>query len=290
VDPSSGSGSQQVFKAVYTGAQGYQRLRWVQLLIAADSSGGGQPFCFLHYDVPGNAFWLYSDVMGYFRGPVAPGAASSQLQGSHCALNTSGSSVSGNGYTLELSLALVFKAPAQRNVFMRTMDMSDYDSGWVWQGSWTQAAAASPTLAVSPNSGSGSNPAFTVTYPDPPGFEGSPLGWEEFLVAADSSGGGQPFCFLHYDRAGNGLWMYSSDVGFFLGPVAPGTASTALNSSACSINTAGTTVRNVAGSLVLIVPMNLKAPMSGAKNTYLRTMDALGRDTGWQLRGVWMVP
>jgi hypothetical protein len=106
----------------------------------------------------------------------------------------------------------------------------------------------------------------------------------------NSTGGGQPFCFLHYDRAGNGLWMYSSDVGFFLGPVSPGTASNALNSSACSINTAGTTVQNQSGNLVLTVPVTLKGPMSGVKNIYMRTLDALNRDTGWQQKGTWTFP
>ncbi|MGC4048911.1 MAG: hypothetical protein QM757_05235 [Paludibaculum sp.] len=74
LSPASGSGSQQTFQAVYSGSMGHQYLRWVQLLFATASDGGGQPYCFLHYDVTGNAFWLYSDVYGFFRGPVAPGA------------------------------------------------------------------------------------------------------------------------------------------------------------------------------------------------------------------------
>jgi hypothetical protein len=290
VTPSSGSGAQQIFRAQYTGAQSYQRLRWVQLLIAADPSGGGQPYCFLHYDVQGNAFWLYSDSLGFFRGPVTPGAASSQLQGTHCALNTAGSTAAGSGTSLVLNLAVVFKAAVARNVYLRAMDLSNVDTGWVQRGTWTQAAAALPTLTVAPASGTGATPAFTLTYQDPPGFEGLALGWEEFLVALDSTGGGKPFCFLHYDRAGNGLWMYSSDVGYFLGPVAPGATSTVLNSSACSINTAGTTVQNLSGNLVLAVPVTLKAPMSGAKKTFLRTLDALSRDTGWLERGAWTIP
>jgi hypothetical protein len=288
--PSSGSGAEQVFQAVYSGALGYQQLLWVQFLIAAAPDGGGQAFCFLHYDVRGNAFWLYSDTLGFFVGPVTPGSASSALQGSHCALNTAGSSVSGSGSSLTVNLAVVFKAAATRNLYMRAMDTSNLDTGWVQRGTWTQAAAALPSMVVSPASGSGSTRTFVLTYGDPPGFAGSPLGWEQFLVAAATDGGGQPFCFVHYDRAGNGLWMYSSDVGFFLGPVAPGVASSALDSSACTVNPAGTTVQNVGGSLVLNVPLNLKAPMSGTKNTYLRSHDALNRDSGFQLKGTWTIP
>ncbi|MGC4048913.1 MAG: hypothetical protein QM757_05245 [Paludibaculum sp.] len=84
--------------------------------------------------------------------------------------------------------------------------------------------------------------------------------------------------------------MYSSDVGFFLGPVAPGTASNALDSTACLVNTQATTVQTVSGSLILTVPLTLKAPMSGTKNTYLRMMDSLYRDTGMQQKGTWTIP
>ncbi|MBN9658482.1 MAG: hypothetical protein J0H49_09915, partial [Acidobacteria bacterium] len=185
---------------------------------------------------------------------------------------------------------VVFKAAATRNLYMRALDTSNLDTGWVQRGTWTQAAAALPSMVVSPASGSGSTRTFVLTYGDPPGFAGSPLGWEQFLVAAATDGGGQPFCFVHYDRAGNGLWMYSSDVGFFLGPVAPGVASNALDSSACTVNPAGTTVQNVGGSLVLNVPLSFKAPMSGTKNTYLRSHDALNRDSGFQLKGTWTIP
>ncbi|MGJ5818391.1 hypothetical protein [Paludibaculum fermentans] len=290
VTPAAGSGAQQIFQAVYSGALGYQQLRWVQLLFGTAPDGGGQPFCFLHYDVQGNGLWLYSDQYGFFRGPVPPGAASLELQGSHCALNAAGSTASGNGSNLTLNLSVAFKAAATRNIYMRAMDTSNFDTGWQQRGTWTQVGAALPTLVVGPNSGGGQNPSFTLTFPDPPGFTGSALGWEEFLVAAATDGGGQPFCFVHYDRAGNGLWMYSSDVGFFLGPVPPGTASGYLSSSACAVITAGTLVQNVDGNLVLTVPLVLKPTMGGVKNLYLRMMDPLNRDTGWQQKGTWTIP
>jgi hypothetical protein len=290
VTPSSGSGSKQVFRATYSSPQGYQNLKWVQMLIAVDPSGGGQPYCLLHYDVAGNGLWLYSDVAGFFQGPVAPGVTSSTLQGSHCAVNTAGSSVAKNGTVLEVNFNVTFKATATRNVYMRGMSQSQFDTGWQHRGTWTQTAAPMPTLNVTPVSGSGTNATFTLRYPDPEGFEGAPLGMTQFLVAAASNGGNQPFCFVHYDRAGNALWMYSSDVGYFLGPVRPGVASNMLNSTACSINTAGTTVQNLNGELVVGVPVTMKAPMSGTKNTYLRMLDAMMRDTGWQQKGVWTIP
>lgn len=293
VTPASGSGSKQNFTAVFQGAQGANTLRWVQMLVAASADGGGQPFCLIHYDVPGNAFWVYSDIYGFFQGPVSPQVPSDTLQSSACALDTFNSSPAVNGSQLSLRLRLLFKTAAADNVYLRTLDFFGTDSGWVKNGTWTLAAMPVPTMAVVPSNGASAFPYFQANYYlDEYGQQGSlPRGWQQFLVAADSTGGGQPFCFVHLDRAANMLWMYSSDLGFFLGPVAPGAASTALDSSACSVNTAAASAG--AGSDFssdLKLPLTLKAPMSGAKKLYMRIMDELMRDSGWQQVGTYQVP
>ncbi|MGJ5820550.1 InlB B-repeat-containing protein [Paludibaculum fermentans] len=290
VTPSNGKGTQQLFQAQYSHSKGYQRIRWVQLLLATDPNGGGQPFCFLHYDVQGNGLWLYSDQAGFFQGPIHPGVASNTLQSSNCALNTAASSAAGSGSILEVDFTVFFKAAGARNIYMRALDIDEFDTGWSQLGTWTQMASAQPVLSVSPAAGSGAAPTFTLNFADPPGFTGYPFGWVEFLVAADPTGGGQPFCFVHYDRAGNGLWMYSSDVGYFVGPVAPGVISSALSSSACAVKTGLVTRQNFKGDFILTVPLTLKAPMTGQRNTYLRMFDALSRDTDWQLKGTWTKP
>ena len=288
VTPASGTGATQTFSAVYSNPTGYADIQWIQMLFAVATDGGGQAYCFVHYDVQGNGFWLYGDG-GFFVGPVAPGTLSNRLQNSLCALNTSGSSVTGTGTTLTVNANLVFKQAGARNIYMRAMNLGQADTGWVQRGTWNHLTAAEGTMSLTPSTGSGTTQTFSLTYPDPPGFAGAAFGWVQFLVAAATDGGGQPFCFVHYDRGGNGLWMYSSDVGFFLGPVTPGTASNALSSSACSVNTAAATVSNTGGNLVVTLPITMKAPMSGAKKTFQRTLDVLNRDTGWQQTGTWTV-
>jgi len=288
VGPSSGSGSVQTFTATYAAAGGYQDLKWVQMLLAVAPDGGGQPYCLVHYDVQGNKFWLYSDILGFFVGPIAPGAASNQLQGSLCALNTSGSSVSVGAVNLTINPNLVFKKAKALNIYMRAYTLEGADSGWVVNGTWTTAAAAPGTMTVAPSSGTvtnGTQHTFTLTYPDTPGFAGAAFGWEQFLIAVASNGGAQPFCFVHYDRAGNGLWMYSSDVGFYLGPVTPGTASNVLSSSACSVNTGSSAAQNTGGNLVLTVPITLKSPMIGAQKLFQHALTVLNVDTGFVQSG-----
>ena len=54
----------------------------MQMLFAVATNGGGQAYCLIHYDHGGNALWLYSDVTGFFMGPVTPGVPSNSLEGS----------------------------------------------------------------------------------------------------------------------------------------------------------------------------------------------------------------
>ena len=67
--PNTGSAATQTFMGVFasTSANGYKDLAFVQILLAVAADGGGQSFCFVHYDVQGNAFWLYNDIAGHLR-------------------------------------------------------------------------------------------------------------------------------------------------------------------------------------------------------------------------------
>jgi hypothetical protein len=248
----------------------------------------------VHYDVFGNGLWLYDSARGFFAGPIAPGTASNSLQDPVCAQSTLNSSAVISGTALTLNVSLIFKTNAVRNVYMRQMNADNVDSGWIQRGAWTlQSAPTGTPSGFSPTGslGGGTPVQFTLTYPDTPGFPAAPFGWSQVLVANAPDGGGQPFCYVHYDRAGNGLWMYSGDVGFFLGPVAPGVASSALNSSACSVHTGTATVSTTGGNLVLNVPIVLKTPMAGNKKLFQRTLDAISRDSGWVETGsIFVVP
>ncbi len=291
VIPSSRTGSGQIFTAVYTDADGVNDLAWAQILFAAAPNGGGQSYCFVTYDAKGNGLWLYGD-QSFWIGPIAPGTTSNVLQNSLCAVNTQATTATKSGTTLTFSVSLVFKAAVTRNIYVRTLDTAGADTGLIQKGTSNLIAARFGTMSVSPNSGSSTNGAeqtFTLTYQDPSGFAGINAGWEQFLIGTSSTGGGNPYCFVHYDRAGNALWMYSDDVGHFVGPVTLGVASNLLDSSACSINTAGATATNTNGNLVLKVPITLKLPMTRGNSLFQRTLDLLDRATAWEQTGSWIV-
>jgi hypothetical protein len=291
ITPGAGQAYHNRFDAVFQGVQGAQSLRWVQVLFAVAPDGGGQSFCFIHYDVPGGAFWLYSDVTGYFQGPAKPGAASIELQGSSCALDPQGSSVSTNGARLQVSLNIMFKATGARKMYLRALDMNEMDTGWIEHGAWTQVAVANPVATVTPATGGPSNQRFNLTFSQiGSNFANLPFGWNQFLVASDSTGGNQPFCLVHYDRAADAFWLYSSDFGFFLGPVNSGVPASPLETSACSLDVSSSVVTNFSSGLTLNFPLAFKASMSGPKKLYMRSMDQLQRDSGWQEVGSYQVP
>lgn len=289
VSPSSGSGSTQTFSALYSDPNGVQDLAWVQILLAVAADGGGQPFCFVHYDRPGNGLWLYGDG-GFFLGPVTPGTVSATLRNNACAVNTSAASFTPIGTALTLNVPITFKPGfvGDKTVYLRAYDRTEQDTGMLARGTYNTSYPPPPGHSVIPASGSGSAQTFIATYPDAPGFTGVDLGWEQMLFAVATDGGGQPFCLAHYDRAGNGLWLYG-DSGFFLGPVTPGTTSSLLKTSACEIDTAATTALSTGGVLQWSLPVTFTSSMLGARKTFLRASSPIGIDSGFNEIGTWTI-
>ncbi|MBE7540776.1 MAG: hypothetical protein M9913_00655 [Bryobacteraceae bacterium] len=291
VTPASGEGVRQAFRAAYQSPAGHRHLQWVQMLLAAGPHDGWGPYCLVHYDVQGERFWLYSDVRGYFMGPVAPGVESTELQGSHCLLGTAASAVRGEGARLEVDFDLTFKAEAERKIYLRSMDLGGRDTGWVQQGVWGQRAERRLPFAAEPNQGMGAAAGFTLRFSDPPGVEGMKLGWVQLLMTRNyPPSAGDGFCFLHYDRAGNGLWMYSPDVGYFVGPERPGTAATVLDNSSCALDVEGTRAREEPRTLVVEPALIFRTPMRGTMRIFVRMMDGYGEDSNWTFMGYWTIP
>jgi hypothetical protein len=261
---------------VFTDPDGAADIQFVQMVIGVAANGGGQAFCFIHYDRVGNALYLYGDN-GFFLGPVTLGTASNLLQTSSCAVSALDSSVTAVGNTLTVNISVAFE-PAfagAKNVYLRAYDSANHDTGDVQEGTWTVPAT---------HAASG---VFTATFPDAPGFAGANPAWTQILFATSSSGAAS-FCLVHYDAGGNGLWLYG-DNNYFLGPVTPGTDSGILQNRACVIDPAATTVTHTGGNLQINLVVGFKPGLAGAQNVYLHSLDATGYDSGFQQSGTWTV-
>jgi hypothetical protein len=290
--PAPGPVSRQLFKAVYGARNSHLDLQWVQLLIATELDGGGEPFCLLSYDVPAREVWLYGDE-GYFLGPGRPGVPSATLNNSFCAVNMSATSAAGLGCSLILTADILFKvsSPLPRYVFLRAKEKDAEGVAWArLNGRFLAEAVPMAGLQAEPVNGCSTEAKFTITYQEPSGFAGAAGGWVQFLIADSPEAQGAPFCFVHYDKASHHLWMYSSDLGFFLGPMDVGQESGSFESSACRVDVSSAKVVHVDGHLVLELPVQLKPAMAGTKGIFLRSHDVLGRDSGWRRVGEWTIP
>jgi Beta-propeller repeat len=151
----------------------------------------------------------------------------------------------------------------------------------------TYVARVPTAVSASPSSGSGLNQTFTLQYSDTAGAASLQLAWVYFtasLANPDSQS-----CLLYYNVAPNQVNLLN-DAGTAWLTATPGTASTALTNSQCSLNVAAMTVTPNGNVLTVKLPMTFKAAFAGVKNAYLFASDISGSSSGWQQEGTWTVP
>lgn len=289
--PSPGEFSQATFTVNFTASNPLAQFRWVQLLIAAASDGGGHPFCFVHFDVAARELWLFGDE-GSFVGPARTGQPTDVLQNSFCAVNSASTRAAVLGPSLVLGSSVIFKrpSPVPLRVFLRCEMEGTAGGDWVATGGPFRITAWNGEMpAVVPTEAVGMSLRFALSAPDPATPLGVRRGWLQFLVAASPAATGEAFCFLHIDYATSEVWIYSSEAGAFLGPATPGEATDRVETNACKVTAERISTQQETGMLEIEVSILMKEPMIGPKNLYLRTLDPLGRDSGWIERGHWRV-
>jgi hypothetical protein len=290
VAPSSGTGGGGVFTATFPDAAGFAGANpaWAQILFASNPAPTSN-FCLVHYDAGGNALWILGD-QGFFVGPVTPGTDSGNLQNSSCVINPAATTVTHANGQLKVNLVVGFKPglAGPQNVYLHSLDAIGYDSGFQQAGTWT-ATNTPGVISLTPATSSGASERFSAVFFHPSGVQD--LKWTQMLVAVATNGGGQEFCYVHYDIPGNGMWLFN-DQGNFVGPVTPGTSSATLQNSGCSIDTSNSSESVTLSNYFLNwnVQFNAKSGFSGTRNVYLRTQDSFGQDTQFVLEGTTTTP
>jgi hypothetical protein len=136
VTPSSGSGSNPSFAAVYSDGNGYADLTWTRLQMVPTAGSGA--VCDVGYLRTTNVFYLVNDAGNGWLGPIAANSSNS-LQNSQCVLNGSGSSAAGSGNSLTVTVSLSFKAAfaGGKTIYLYAEGSTGLNSGWVSRGTWT---------------------------------------------------------------------------------------------------------------------------------------------------------
>ena len=286
VTPNSGSGASQTFALQYSDTAGAANLQAAYVWFSANLTTPTSS-CMLYYQPSTNQLNLLNNAATAWQA-ATPGA-STTLQNSQCSVNMAATTVTLNGNTLTLNLAMTFQTgyAGAKNVYMFAMDLSGSNSGWQQEGTWTvpSGSGTPAVVAVTPTSGSGDSQTFQLQYSDTAGAANLQAAYVWFnanLTTTTSS------CMLYYQPSTNQLNLLNNAATAWQAAT-PG-ASTTLQNSQCSVNMAATTVTLNGNTLTLNLAMTFQPGYAGAKNVYMFAIDASGSNSGWQQMGTWTVP
>lgn len=284
VSPSSGAGSSQTFRFSFRDGDGYTQLQWVYALFQTTITATNA--CYIRYTRSDNTLWLRNDAGTAWTGPITPGTTAT-LENNQCKLLAASSAASGSGVTLNVDVAIQFKAAfiGLKNTYLYAIDATSQISDWQLRGTWQVSGFPPEAVSVTPSSGSGNSQTFRFVFQDPDGF--SDLQWVYALFHTSINGAGG--CYLRYTRPDNTLWLRNDAGTAWLGPVTPGTAATVENSQ-CALVAASSAASGSGTALTLDAAINFKGAFAGTKNVYLYAIDTLNLVSNWQQRGTWTIP
>jgi len=294
VSPNSGSGAIQTFTFTLSDPNGYADITQVNIFINAPLAAANG--CWVTYARWSNSFSLANDNAAGYAGDVVPGS-STLVQNSQCILSGAGTSATGSGNILTLSLALSFK-PAfaalgsgpTKSIVVYAVDSAGFGSGWAQLGTWTVPTGnlAPSLLSVSPSSGSGASQTFTFTLSDPNGYADITQ-VDIFINAPLAAANG---CWVTYARWSNSFSLANDNAAGYAGDVVPG-SSTLVQNSQCILSGAGTSATGSGNILTLSLALSFKPAFAAmgsgpTKTVAVYAVDAHGLGSGW-LQSTWTV-
>ena len=289
--PSAGASDTQTFTFNFSDPDGAADLAVVNFLF--NDFLDGRHACYLGYvpSGPTSGSWFLVDDDGNAGGPYAGMTIPSNetIANSQCEVSGVGSSATGGGVALALTLSITFK-PSFRGdkvVYMAARDAGAGNSGWQPMGVRSVAPPALPAPFVTmllPDQGQGAEQSFTVTYRD--ASNGNNVRTTQLLINNALDGAGA--CYLGVDHAHAAKPVYLlNDAGDGLLPaVIPGDVHGMQQNSQCQLFGEGTS-RVVSGPDVAVnFRLAFKTPFNGRKIAYA-AVQTDGGNSGWQSVGGW---
>jgi len=281
VSPSTGSGSSQLFTFVYGDVNGAAQLGSAQAIVNASVTGVSS--CYVWVTPANGAVWLANNDASW--GSSMTLATGGTLQNSQCAVNVGLSSgvLSGNTYTLNLSISFLSGFSGAKNLYGLATDMAAANSGWETLGTWTVTASsqAPHAVSVSPSSGSGATQQFTFVYTDPNGA--SDLASAQAIFGASATGVSS--CYVWVTPASGAVWL-ANDAGGWGSSMTLGTGGT-LQNSQCSLNVGSSGGVSASNNYTLTLLITFQNAFSGSKSIFGLAGSMAGLNSGWQTLGSW---
>lgn len=152
------------------------------------------------------------------------------------------------------------------------------------------AAPAPPSapvfLSLTPNTGSGTAPTFTIEYTDANGANNV----ESIQFMVNSAFTGANSCQIAYVHSTGLMYLLNNTGSIWMGGYPPGALNT-LSNSQCSLPLASVSVVASGNSLTLVLPLSFATTTyQGAKYIYALALDRGGLRSDWSIRGSWTLP
>ena len=289
LSPITSVGLSQVFTFQFSDTVGYADLSVVNVLI--NTALDGRQACYLAYAKNGNALYLVSDAGdGTYAGTLVMNGTGS-LGNSQCTISGAGSSVTGSGNVLTLTLNMTFSAAFSGNrvIYMAARDSSQNTSGWQTlgvHGSSTTLTAFPAPASMSPASGSIANPTITFTYQDATSAANLLTSWALINTAID----GRSACYVAYYRPGNQVFLYPDNGDGSQATSMVLTGTNTLSNSQCTVSAQGSTVTSSGATSQVTLNIAFKPAFTGPKGVWMAVQTVAGAVSPWQALGAWRVP
>jgi uncharacterized repeat protein (TIGR01451 family) len=280
VTPASGAGASQTFTFVYTDSNGASDLGSAQAII--NTSITSVSACYV-WVTPGTAtIWLAGDS-GNWPASMTLGTAGT-LQNSECAVNVGSSSgaLSGNTYTLNLTIIFQSGFTGAKNIYSQATGMGVQSSGWQTVGTWTAATGTTlHAVSVNPASGAGVSQTFSFVYTDSNGA--TDLASAQALI--NTSITSISSCYVWVTPGTGTIWL-ADNAGNWPASMTLGTAGT-LQNSQCAVNVGSSSGALNGNTYTLNLAITFQGGSTGTKNIYSLATNPATLSSGWVSVGTW---
>ena len=299
VNPGAGNTLTQTPTFTFDDPNGYADLAVANVLINSSLDGIGA--CYMAFVPSGAAsgyLYLVDDAGdgGYASGsPIAIPSAST-LRNRQCTINGTGSSVSGSGNTLTLTLAITFNSKFVGNkvTFVAARNNSGGNSGWQAMGTWDVpgTAPAGPAVGgVIPARSAASGGTYSFTFTDTNGFADLAV----VNVLTNNFLDGMGACYVAFaptSATSGSLYLVddAGDGGYVSGSPITVPSSSTLQNSQCTISGTGSSVSASDNTLILNLAITFSSTFTGNQVFYLAARNNSTGNSGWQAVGSVTVP
>lgn len=293
--PGSGSTLTQTFTFTFADQNSWQSIGLVDVLINSDlDARSACYFAFVPSGSTSGTIYLVDDA-GQAGGPYSsltlPG--SNFAENSQCTINGAGSSVSGAGKVLTITLSITFSSSFSGNRVIYTAAQDSTSSGWLALGTWSVpgSTVSGPGVgAMKPARSITSSDTYTFTFSDTNGW--ADLHILDVLINGDiNAARGCYFAFVPSGATSGQIYLVD-DAGQAGGPYSALTlpGSGAAQNSQCTISGTGASVSGNGNALTLTLPITFNESFAGERIFYLAALGSNNGNSGWQAAGSVNVP